>query len=83
MENQNNLHKFPTEKLEILFIWGDRLLTHDEHLQTKEVLFEYLSELLFELLINYLTKYENKISSMTSSTDLNKNYYIHNYLIFL
>ena len=83
MENQNNLNKFPTEKLEILFIWGDRLLTHDEHLQTKEVLFEYLSELLLELLINYLTKYENKISSMTSSTDLNKNYYIHNYLIFL
>jgi hypothetical protein len=83
MEMQNNMNKFPTEKLEILFIWGDRILAHDEHLQTKEVLFEYLSELLLELLNNYITKYESKLSSLTSSQDLKSNYYIQNYLIFV
>ena len=83
MEMQNNMNKFPTEKLEIIFIWGDRLLTHDEHLQTKEVLFEYVSELLYELLNTFTKNYENKLSSLTTDTNLNKNYFIQNYLIFI
>ena len=83
MEMQNNMNIFPTEKLEIIFIWGDRLLTHDEHLQTKEVLFEYVSELLFELLNTFTKNYENKLASLTTETNLNKNYFIQNYLILI
>ena len=78
MEMYKNMKK----KIEIFFIWGDRLLSHDEHLQTKEVLFEYLSEILFEMLNDFSKKNENKLSSLASSTNLNNNYLIQNYLIF-
>ena len=83
IETQSNISIFPLEKLEIIFIWGDKLLTQDENLQTKEVLFEYLSDLLLEILNNYVLKFESKLLSITSTTNLKNNYCIQNYLNFI
>ena len=81
METNQNMKIFPSEKLEVIFIWGNQLLSQDEYLQTKEVLFEYLSELLFELLNNYTSKYEKKLSSISPLENQKSNYYFKNYLI--
>ena len=83
LEMQHNEDIFPSEKIETIFIWGDYLLSHDENLQTKEVLFEYLSEILYDLLSNYSTKYQNKLSSICTYQNLKSNYYYKNYLIFI
>ena len=83
IETQQNMNIFPSEKLEVIFIWGNKLLSQDENLQTKEVLFEYLSEILFELLNNYTSKYEKKLSSISPPENQKSNYYFKNYLIFI
>ena len=83
IEMQNNLKISPLEKLEIIFIWGDKLLMQDENLQTKEVLFEYLSELFSELINIFISKYENKLISIATITNLKSNFYIQNYLVFI
>ena len=83
IETQQNMNIFPSEKLEVIFIWGNKLLSQDENLQTKEVLFEYLSEILFELINNYTSKYEKKLSSISPIENQKSNYYFKNYLILI
>ena len=82
-EKQSKINNFPAEKLEVIFIWGSNLLSHDENMQTEEFLFEYLSELLFEILNNFISKFENQLSSICTTTNLKNNDSIQNYLIFL
>ena len=64
IEEQEYMGVYPFEKLEILFIWGTRILNKDENLQTKELLFEFLSDILFSLLNQYCELYNNKINNI-------------------
>ena len=71
------------ERIEIFFIWGIRILSDDENLQTKELLFEFLSDILFTLLNKYNEFYNKKLDNMFSTTNINKNFPILNYLIII
>ena len=85
IEEQEYMGVYPFEKLEILFIWGTRILNKDENLQTKELLFEFLSDILFSLLNQYCELYNNKINNifLKPGLYLSEDYYIRNYLIML
>ena len=83
MESQININIFPLKRIETFLIWGNNLLSLDENIQIKEVIFEFLSDVLFELLGRFTSKNENQLSSITSTTNIKNNYYIQNYIIFL
>ena len=85
IEEQKYTDIFPLERLEVLFIWGTRLLNIDENLQTKENLFEFLSDILFSLLNLYCDLYNKNLEKIFSiqHTTITNNFYIKNYLILL
>ena len=76
---------FPLERLEILFIWATHILNNDENLQTKEMLFEFLSDMLFSLLNQYRELYNDKLENIFVKFNINisEDFYIKNYLIMI
>ena len=76
---------FPLERLEILFIWATHILNNDENLQTKEMLFEFLSDMLFSLLNQYRELYNDKLENIFLKFNINisEDFYIKNYLIMI
>ena len=85
IEEQNYNDIFPLERLEIFFIWGTRLLNKDENLQTKEILFEFLSDIFLSLLNDYRDLYNNNLENMYLKFKVNspEDFYIKNYLIMI
>ena len=83
IEEQNNTEIYPLEKIEVLFVWGTRLLNRDGNIQTKETLFEFLSDILFSLLNHFCELYNDKLNNMLFNPEIkiSENYYIKNYLI--
>ena len=85
IEKQAYTETYPLEKIEIIFIWGTRILKKEEDTKLKETLFEFLSDILFSLLHQYCELNDIEINNFFSKTGLNisENYYIKNYLIML
>ena len=85
IEEQNYAEIYPFERIEVLYIWGTRLLSRDQNLQTKENLFEFLSDILLALLNQYYELYDNKLTNLLlkPGVNLSNDYYIKNYLILL
>ena len=85
-KDQTKYHNFilPANELETVFIWGDKVITHDQ-LQTKESLYEFLYELLMEALGEFKAIVGEKIHFRFNEQNfkVEHNFYLRNYLIFV
>ena len=85
-KDQTKYHNFilPANELETVFIWGDKVITHDQ-LQTKESLYEFLYELLMEALGEFKAIVGEKIHFRFNEQNfkVEHNFYLKNYLIFV
>ena len=75
----------PAGELETVFIWGDKIISYDQILQTKESLFEFLYELLKEVLAEFKAIVGDKINFQLNEDNfvIEKNFFLKNYLIFI
>ena len=78
---------YPCDKIEIMFLWGDKIVFNEKSRRYKDIFFEFLSEFLFE----YLTAFKIKIEPLMNF-NLNKsnftsnpgaNFFLKNYLILI
>ena len=73
---------FPGKDVETLFIWGNKIILNDGN--KKEEVFEFIFELLMEFMTQYKVNYEPKLMlNSDKSYDVEKNYYMKNYLYFI
>ena len=75
----------PANELETVFIWGDKIISDEQILQSKESLFEFLCELLMEALGEFKAIVGDKINFKFNEQNFNieNNFYLKNYLIFV
>ena len=73
----------PGNEVETLFIWGDNFLEHNSDKEKIDLLYEFLYELFFEFLLNIKLKCEEEITFNEANIDINKNYKLKNYLMFI
>jgi len=76
---------YPCDKVETLFLWGDKTIFNEKSSRHKDVFFDFMSEFLFEYLTAFKIKYEPKmdfnIANFTSNPG--KNFYLKNYFILI
>ena len=69
---------YPCDKVETLFLWGDKTIFNEKNSRHKDVFFDFMSEFLFEYLTAFKIKYEPKmdfnIANFTSNPS--KNFYL-------
>ena len=77
-----NKSKYPSKNVEVLFIWGDKVIQENE--SKKEEVFNFIFDLLMEFMTQFKIKYEPKIMlNSDKSYDIENNYYMKNYLYFM
>ena len=75
----------PANELETVFIWGDKIISDENFLQTKESVFEFLYELLMEALGEFKAIIGEKINFKFNEQNfnINNNFHLKNYLIYV
>ena len=76
---------FPCDKLEIIFLWGDKIIFNEKDTQNKDICFNFLSEFLFEILTAFEIKSEALMNFNLNKSNFNSNplsnFFLKNYLI--
>ena len=76
---------YPCDKLEFLFLAGDKILFKEKNTLNKDLCFNFLSEFLFELLTAFEIKSESQMNFHITNPNFNSNplsnFYLKNYLI--
>ena len=79
---QKSPDKYPGKYLEIVLIWGNKIIKENNEMQEK--VNEFIFELLMQFMAQYKIKYEPKIMFNPDKLyDINKNYFMKNYLFFI
>ena len=80
--HQNFPDKYPGKYLEIVLIWGNKIIKENKEMQ--ERVNDFIFELLMQFMAQYKIKYEPKIMFNPDKLyDINKNYFMKNYLYFI
>ena len=74
----------PISKLEIIFIWGEKIIVSDINDKKKvESTMDFIYEILFELLTIYKTEFNDNIEiDFHETIQPKKNFFLRNYLMF-
>ena len=80
--HKNCPDKYPGKYLEIILIWGNKIIKENKEMEGK--VNEFIFELLMQFMAQYKIKYEPKIMFNPDKLyDINKNYFMKNYLYFI
>ena len=78
---------YPCDKIETLFLWGDKIIFNEKSSRHKDVFFDFMSEFLFEYLTAFKIKYEPKmdfnITKSNFTSNPGNNFYLKNYFILI
>ena len=78
---------YPCDKIETIFIWGDKIIFNNKNRNSKDIVFEFLNEFLFECLTAFKIQYEPKMDWNVSKSIFNSNpgsnFYLKNYFILI
>ena len=74
--------KYPSKYVEILLIWGDKMIQEDE--TKKSEVTSFIFDLLMEFMTQYKIKYEPMLTlNSQKSYEIDNNYFMKNYLYFM
>ena len=74
--------KYPSKYVEILLIWGDKMIQEDE--TKKSEVTAFIFDLLMEFMTQYKIKYEPMLTlNSQKSYEIDNNYFMKNYLYFM
>ena len=76
----------PGYEIDTLLLWGSKTLKDETSKEKMHLVFEFINELFFEFLIQFKVKFEVKLkidSKNISNYDIEKNYLLKNYLMFI
>ena len=87
-ETNQNLSINPCDKIDILFLWGDKTIFGMKTKNKKDEIFDFLNEFLMEFLTTFKIKYErfmdlNLNAKGNNSSNPDNNYHIKNYFIIM
>ena len=78
---------YPCDKIEIMFLWGDKIVFNEKSRRYKDIFFEFLSEFLFEYLTAFKIKIEPlmnfNLSKPNFTSNPGTNFFLKNYLILI
>ena len=85
-ENNRTISPYPCDKIDFLFLWGDKKIFQSKAKSQKEQIFDFLNEFFLEFLTAFKIKYERSMDlniikgNMQASPN---NFYLKNYLILI
>ena len=88
LENNPNIPFYPCDKIDILFLWGDKTIFQIKTKQKKDIIFDFLNEFIMEFLTTFKIKYERLMDlNLNNKTNTNSNpennFYLKNYFILM
>ena len=86
-EQNQSLLIYPCDKVDILFLWGNKTIGSLKTKYEKDNTFDFLNELLMEFLTTYKIKYDRlmdlNVNKGTFESNPNNNFHMKNYLILM
>ena len=80
----NEKIKFPSDQLEIIFIWCDKILLKEDNRNNKNIIYSFIDEIIFDLLTNFKINFETNMEFNISENDqITTGYFFNNYMIFI
>ena len=84
---EQNQSLYPCDRIDILFLWGDKIIFNMKTKNKKDEVFEFLNEFIFEFLTTYKIKYERLMDLIVNKTNFtsnpSNNFYLKNYFILM
>ena len=84
---EKNQSLYPCDKIDILFLWGDKMIFSLKTKNKKDEVSEFLNEFIFEFLTTYKIKYERLMDLIVNKANFNSNpsnnFYLKNYFILM
>ena len=78
---------YPCDKIETIFIWGDKIIFNEKNRNYKDLFYEFLNEFLFEYLTAYKIKNEPLMNFNLNKSNFNSNpgsnFFLKNYFILI
>ena len=80
----NEKIKFPSEQLETIFIWCDKVLLKEDNRNNKNIIYSFIDEIIFDLLTNFKINFETNMEFNINENDqITTGYFFNNYMIFI
>ena len=80
----NEKIKFPSDQLEIIFIWCDKILLKEDNRNNKNIIYSFIDEIIFDLLTNFKINFETNMEFNINENDqITTGYFFNNYMIFI
>ena len=84
---EQNQSIYPCDKIDILFLWGDKTIFNMKTKNKKDEVLDFLNEFIFEFLTSYKIKYERLMDLIVNKPNFNSNpcnnFYLKNYFILM
>ena len=78
---------YPCDKIETIFIWGDKVIFDEKNRNIKDLFYEFLNEFLFEFITVFKIKNEPLMNFNLSKSNFNSNpgsnFFLKNYFILI
>ena len=88
LEKNLNTSMYPCDKIDVLFLWGDKLRFQMKTKNKKDELLDFLNEFIMEFLTAFKIKFESQMSlNFNAKTNINSNpdnnFFLKNYFIIM
>ena len=81
------LYQYPCDKVEAIFLWGDKVLFKEKNRKNKDLFFDFMFEFLFEFLTIFKIKNDPlmnfNLTKPNFTSNPSKNFYLRNYFILI
>ena len=85
LEQSSEYSTYPGDEIDILFVWGDKIIFKLKTKNKKDEVLDFLNELLMEFLISFKIKFESLMNFSLNNKNINSspetNFYLKNYFI--
>ena len=85
-ESNRTISPYPCDKIDFLFLWGDKKIFQLKAKSQKDQIFDFLNEFLLEFLTAFKIKYERSMDLNVTKGNMQaspNNFYLKNYLILM
>ena len=85
-ENNKTLSPYPLDKVDFLFLWGDKKIFQIKTKNQKDQVLDFLNDFLLEFLTTFKIKYERSMDLNVTKGNMQAsptNFYLKNYLILM
>ena len=80
----NEISKFPSRQLELIFIWCDKIILNETNRNNKNLIYSFVDEILFEILTNFKINFETNMEfNINEKSDITNGYLFNNYIILV